>query len=483
MVDVAPFIQSNSGSEIPIPQKKQTFKTLKVFKQVYESPPRVNINLKPLKTLKDNEFTLITQKRDSLRLPSMKVPYLAGKFQSNESENYTSNFYTKQTSTLKKALQHVPIYVVVNSNNELIFTQPYGDVKVGTKPTKYRLLNSVKKISSTNEGNNIFFFLNKEDANSYLKEIQAISATDNSGVGVALHCVGLDVAYDLMRHARSNFDFKFVPDLQELKSFLGTKSDNLNFIFDKQQQQTYYKARAIKGPNNVGYLPGISLIQNNEYFKGVPIYIIQYRNASPMSAEKFLNYFVTKYLYPLKFGVQLSDEIAGRITNFYANLFGCGKVSTLQGEIKLASTSSDITNYIFFSSEQALKFLEEYETLCKENKRIRNAPNLGIVPYPAARVYDNLAPLINRPRIFVTNLEDFVEQWEETLLQRQVDLQNGFNDQSLATIFSTKETIFVPTLSSTPNSQIEMSTLGQFKQNIASKMYKVKAFLRSYSEA
>ena len=67
-----------------------------------------------------------------------------------------------------------------------------------------------------------FFFMSRSDAETYLQEIAKVDTNGTETVGLAIHCISLDSAYNITREHHPGIDFRIVPDLQEVKDFLTT---------------------------------------------------------------------------------------------------------------------------------------------------------------------------------------------------------------------------------------------------------------------
>ena len=95
----------------------------------------------------------------------------------------------------------------------------------------------------------------------------------------------------------------------------------------------------------------------------------------------------------------------------------------MQGSLQDCGNSNKFENYIFFEKSQALKFTKK----------------LGrkVVRYNGGRT-SNLEFIVRKPKIFVYNLEDFLEEWEDQLFE-----QADPNKKDLGTVFDAKENHFI----------------------------------------
>ena len=475
------FSNPNQQSDIVRCAPLKEMETLSFFKNLYTYPPKFHVKidqLKPVKPITRDE----KNQTYSNRLPSNITDYLT----EYKIKQYTSSFYKERASLLKRAIQNIPVYIVLNSNQEFVLAQPVQNLSTdkksnSLKETIYDFVSASNHVSNSKERKLGLFFFNRKDAEMHLQTILSQDPEGVQRIGLALHCISLDSAYDVVRQSHSSIDFKFVPNLDELAVFLTKKTDNQNLVFDERQSQTYTKIRPVSILPNIGHLnlknvtPFFSFIQSNEYFKGVPLYIVQYKNLPRNFKEKLQNYTYDKYFRSVLHLGRLTDAIYGRLITARNYFGGCGKDSIMRSNVETTQISDNITNYAFFSIDQANQFIKDYEQLCKKNKHLRTSLSTGIIPYAGSRANTSLSPIILRPKIFVTNLEDFLERWEETLLS---------NKKSEQTIFNTKEIIFVPQLeTSTEFRPYQESTLIKFKNSMLIKYRKFKASFRVFTEA
>jgi hypothetical protein len=96
----------------------------------------------------------------------------------------------------------------------------------------------------------------------------------------------------------------------------------------------------------------------------------------------------------------------------------------MQGSLQDAGNSDRFENYIFFEKDQAIQF-------SKENGR-------KVARYRGGRT-SNLESIIRKPKIFVYNLEDFIEDWEDQLVGEVFQ-----NKEISETVLNCKATHFIP---------------------------------------
>lgn len=333
----------------------------------------------------------------------------------------STNFYKKGTKELQQALSKVPVYFILNGNGEIILNKPTKDLGPKTFPTvlNEELYDICGAFDTTIEKQQQFgmFFMSRIDAETYLKAVAQSDLDGTQTVGLAIQCVGLDSAYRITREHHPGIDFRFVPDLQEVQNLLSRYLTNSDLVLDVEQQQVTKQAKtanvlpiAEKVGLRVSQILGTrSFAQNNEFFKGVPIYIVQLTN-QPRNIVS-TQYF--KIMGTLDTGVS-------RITRLLLKSVGLGDKVLLQGQLDDTNVGNNVINYIFFDKAQATTFV-------KQNKE-------HIAHYPSAHL-DQLSSIIQKPTIFLSNLEDFLESWEDNKLLK--------GNESRPTIYDNKETVFV----------------------------------------
>ncbi len=170
----------------------------------------------------DNVFIQNRKKFDTLTLPygennqNFSLPKFERCF-SMFSNKRSPNFPTKEQKTLLSKLKQVPVYTVVNNQNEV----------VSASTREYKNSNSLQWIQ--NKYNDLFFweydegsitlnlfFMNKEDAASYLHEICKREPREAETLGLKVKTIGLDVFYKLNRTSAPRVQSRLVGDLKEI---------------------------------------------------------------------------------------------------------------------------------------------------------------------------------------------------------------------------------------------------------------------------
>lgn len=137
------------------------------------------------------------------------------------SNKRSPNFPTNEQKNLLSKLKFIPVYTVVNNNNEIITASPRD----------YRSSYSLKWLQE--KSNELFFwshdegsvsinlfFMNKEDAASYLHEICKKEPRESENLGLKIKSVGLDVFYKLNRTSPPKTQTRLVADLSEVDLLL-----------------------------------------------------------------------------------------------------------------------------------------------------------------------------------------------------------------------------------------------------------------------
>lgn len=338
-------------------------------------------------------------------------------------KRYSSTFYSKKTKSIQQALSSVPIYVVLNGLNEIVLNKPrnFEDSQTANKYIKQTIYDYCGAFDSSLEKRQQsgFFFMNRSDAETYLQEIAKSDMNGTETVGLSLHCISLTSAYNITREHHPGIDFRIVPDLHEVKNLLTKHLTKSSIIVENEQQQLRARKRNVNILPILGGLgrflsPSSSFLQRNEYFKGVPIYIVQ-------TSIQPKNIVATQYFNTIR----LVDGIYGTCIQVFDSILGYGHNWIMQGSIKDVNSSRQSTNYVFFDEASATKFV-------KENGKF-------ITHYPGSRA-PNVESLVRKPQIFVYNLEDFIESWEE-----KIQLESSSTTKVLTnSIFNADDTLFIP---------------------------------------
>jgi hypothetical protein len=273
------------------------------------------------------------------------------------------------------------------------------------------------------------FFMARQDAETYLKEIAREDPIGTNTVGLSLHCISLDYAYQLAHKFNADIDYRFIPNLEEIKILLTKHIGKSNMIVEKDQQQLRFRRRPVNilpigGKFGKQISPFSSFLSKTEYFKGVPIYIVQLTNTD--NNVLFEPYFKT---------LGFIDNTWSRFIRYFDFLVGFGQNWIMQGSLSTLTKMKDVENYIFFDYNDATKFCQKNKTKLRRYNGSRTS------------TFFNLEAVVRQPKMFVYNLEDFLETWEENILtKRRIE-----NTENSETIFGAKQTYLIPAASETDN--------------------------------
>jgi hypothetical protein len=346
---------------------------------------------------------------------------------SYSNKNASINFYVGKTNQIQHSIENIPVYTIVRGQNgEIILANP-NDTRGAFDPLKATAYSFYSGFRNADIGKNKLglFFMSRDDAEVYLTEIATADKLGIETYGLSIECVSLDFAYRVTRECHPGIDFRFVPNLQEVKNLLSedTRSENANIIFEDDQQQLRVRNRPVKIEPFFGILrswitPFSSFLSNNEYSKGVPIYIAQLHE-SPRGL----------FLESVFETTNILDTLYGKFVHTIDFVFGHGQTSIMRGSMNDGGRSDKVTNYIFFDKIGAIKFCNSH------GGKIARSNN--------GKMWH--LDFVRKPKIFVHNLEDFLELWEDTLLENDHKVQDINNRSSkIVSIFDTKATYFVP---------------------------------------
>lgn len=212
-----------------------------------------------IKIHNDNENVLIEnhKKVNTIEIPqnwdkeNFQAPKLDKLF-SILSNKRSPNFPTTEQKYLLSTLKGVPIYTVVNDNNEIVTASPresknfYSLKWIREKMRELFFWRQDEGPISIN-----LFFMNKEDASSYLHEICKKEPREAEISGLKIKTIGLDMFYKLNRTSPPKTQNRLVADLKEVDSLLTSHINSTACIVHPKQK--YAK----------------------DWFQGNPIYILK----------------------------------------------------------------------------------------------------------------------------------------------------------------------------------------------------------------
>lgn len=413
--------------------KKKSNKT-DYFDYIYSYPPRIKLKWKAADQLQDNAFPdlkgfknyfFLSQEKAILSEKFSTSQYLDGFLERIDS----SNFFIKNTKKLQTALTEIPIFVLINGDGEIVLSRPSKTINVKNVGAYIdsKLYDSCGAFEKRIENNTKLglFFMNYQDIKNYVKEIARTDITGTQTVGLSIYCTSLDTAYKITREYHPGIDFRFVPDFSEVKKLLKKDFKKSNLIFDYKQNQLRFRRRHVNSYpflNKFGRIFSLkfSFFQHNEYFKGVPIYIVQLDFEPELEIIRQVNLD--------NIGYEATSNIS---PNIYSNLLGILdlKKKIKQTSLQDAKKSKDFYNHVFFEYDQAVKFTKQEK--------------------------------IRKPKLFVYNLEDFLENWEDHILHDFINTKTSTG----TTLLEAKANIFtLPSSNENLVKNIKKSRIGNLGQ-------------------
>jgi hypothetical protein len=193
------------------------------FIEKLSSPEELKIRIQ---TNNDNTFIQSGKRVNSLTIShdwnkeNLNLPKLQ-KALTLLSNKRSPNFPTNEQKNLLSKLRFIPTYTVVNKNNEIITASP-RDYKTSYSLKWLREKSNELFFWAHDEGSvsiNLFF-MNKEDAASYLHEICKKEPKESENLGLKIKSVGLDVFYRLNRTSPPKTQSRLVADLSEVDQLL-----------------------------------------------------------------------------------------------------------------------------------------------------------------------------------------------------------------------------------------------------------------------
>ena len=347
---------------------KTESKTVEFFEELYSYPPKFKIIWDSLDELREDsfyssnygtlehnipfmEFNKIGAENDSFQEAKEKKylfsDYLLGYFNKKRTTQFYSSGATKK---LREAIQNVPVYVILNGNAEIILakqTNLYETTVTDNLLQKFAYTVCGNFDSRFDQNNPIgLLFMQRTDAETYLKEIAKEDPNGTKLMGLSIHCLGLDYAYQLTHQYPAKVDFRFVPNLNEVKILLNKYIGKSDMIVENDQQQLRFRRRTVDilpffGGIGKQFSPFFSFLSKNEYFKGVPIYVVQISDSQPW----YRNIMLEPYFNL----IGVADIIWSRFIQYSDVLVGFGQNWIMQGSILNTNNNSNIENYIFFN--------------------------------------------------------------------------------------------------------------------------------------
>lgn len=156
------------------------------------------------------------------------------------SNKRSPNFPNQEQKYLLNKLKCIPCYTLVNNKNEIIMASPRIHKEYNSFEWLYNKYYELFFWSGDEGSVSLsLFFMNKEDASTYLHEICKREPKESEIRGLKIKTIGLDVFYKFNRTSPPKNQTRLVSDLQEINSLLNeyikSPSNNIN---SKQKYST-----------------------------------------------------------------------------------------------------------------------------------------------------------------------------------------------------------------------------------------------------
>tara|TARA_B100000683_G_C12495122_1_gene555911 strand:- start:1763 stop:3172 length:1410 start_codon:yes stop_codon:yes gene_type:complete len=412
-INIIEVLNTTSGQNLLRLKPDVESEPLRFLQELYTSPPKINIAWQALETQRTACGI------DDHQLVPSKIPTTS--IGNRLNRNRSGKFLNRYTEKIKNSLQSVPVYVLVNGRNELVVAT--------TKPVKCP---GSELLSKPNRQKFGFIFLDKREADLYLDEItQKVDATvytqrttGLSQIGLSVHCVGLDYAYNLFRNS-PDVDFRFIPNLNQVNYILENinPSEISKFVQYQQPLKVDLPGDLYRDEDNL-MLPDVesALIDS---FKGVPIYVVQLKDIpSDIVQKNMLKVSGLDNLHPesLTFNYtysSITEKVSPSILNSFPNFIDQEFSQSVTQDSSAYSNNSErnlISNYVFFNKVQA----DQFSVYCSQ--------------YLLKDI--NFVSSTKSAQVF--SLEGFLEMWEDAII-----LKKDFNEGKFS-FNSEQPTYFIP---------------------------------------
>ncbi len=253
---------------------KKNSETVNFFDQLYSYPQKLNLKWDLLNGVDKKEvwqtFNNVVYRWDPNydiveQVNTKKSKYSLSDYLDGYSNKINSSrFYTKKTKRIQNSLANVPVFVVLNGDNEIVLTKSINPEKPSSLQTyaKGIIYNTCGAFDFNSEGcqNLGLFFLDYADAENFLNNIAKSDIDGTKTVGLSIHCVGLDSAYNITREDHPETDFRFISPLGENTTTaigvpvyivgineLSDQTKSVKFVFfDEKNARTFYKSQSNK---------------------------------------------------------------------------------------------------------------------------------------------------------------------------------------------------------------------------------------------
>lgn len=151
-------------------------------------------------------------------------------------------FPTQQQKAILSKLKKVPVYTVVNGYNEIVIASSRDMHPKNSLEWLYdRYYDNFLWKGDKGAVSLGLFFINKEDAETYLHEVCKRDPRGAEDIGLSVKVVGLDTFYELNRTSKPRMQAKLIADLEEIDLLLNENfSNNLSSFHPKQKYKKHW---------------------------------------------------------------------------------------------------------------------------------------------------------------------------------------------------------------------------------------------------
>jgi|688.fasta_scaffold296830_1 hypothetical protein len=149
------------------------------------------------------------------------------------------NFPTREQKHLLEKLKFIPVYTVVNKKNEIVTASPRESKESNSLDWFQNKYNELFFWTGDNGSISLsLFFMNKEDAATYLHEICKKEPKESEILGLSIKTVGLDVFYRFNRTSAPKTQTRLIADLREIDLILTKYKSLFNCTLNPKQKHS-----------------------------------------------------------------------------------------------------------------------------------------------------------------------------------------------------------------------------------------------------
>jgi hypothetical protein len=149
------------------------------------------------------------------------------------------NFPTREQKHLLEKLKFIPVYTVVNKKNDIVTASPRESKESNSLDWFQNKYNELFFWTGDNGSISLsLFFMNKEDAATYLHEICKKEPKESEILGLSIKTVGLDVFYRFNRTSAPKTQTRLIADLREIDLILTKYKSLFNCTLNPKQKHS-----------------------------------------------------------------------------------------------------------------------------------------------------------------------------------------------------------------------------------------------------